>query len=74
MHVFYFFDIFHCVCQTKYKYYVITFRIRIVVRVQDESGSSSFVLFERHVKDLIHRGNQWLMDKIAKVSKNISVI
>nr|KAJ0202995.1 hypothetical protein LSAT_V11C500233440 [Lactuca sativa] len=41
-------------------------KIRIVVRVQDESGSSSFVLFERHVKDLIHRGNQWLMDKIAK--------
>ncbi|CAI9297151.1 unnamed protein product [Lactuca saligna] len=33
-------------------------KIRIVVRVQDESGSSSFVLFERHVKDLIHRGNQ----------------
>nr|KAJ0218007.1 hypothetical protein LSAT_V11C300152570 [Lactuca sativa] len=41
-------------------------KIRIVVRVQDESGSSSFVLFERHVKDLIHRRNQWLMDKIAK--------
>ncbi|CAH1446828.1 unnamed protein product [Lactuca virosa] len=41
-------------------------KIRIVVRVQDESGSSSFVLFERHVKDLIHRGNQWLMEKIAK--------
>ncbi|CAI9284982.1 unnamed protein product [Lactuca saligna] len=41
-------------------------KIRIVVCVQDESGSSSFVLFERHVKDLIHRGNQWLMDKIAK--------
>ncbi|XP_023745749.2 uncharacterized protein LOC111893894 [Lactuca sativa] len=41
-------------------------KIRIVVRVQDESGSSSLVLFERHVKDLIHRGNQWLMDKIAK--------
>ncbi|CAI9264009.1 unnamed protein product [Lactuca saligna] len=41
-------------------------KIRIVVRVQDESGSSSFVLFECHVKDLIHRGNQWLMDKIAK--------
>nr|KAJ0194157.1 hypothetical protein LSAT_V11C800452350 [Lactuca sativa] len=41
-------------------------KIRIVVRVQDESGSSSFVLFKRHVKDLIHRGNQWLMGKIAK--------
>nr|KAJ0205901.1 hypothetical protein LSAT_V11C500236140 [Lactuca sativa] len=41
-------------------------KIMIVVRVQDESGSCSFVLFERHVKDLIHRGNQWLMDKIAK--------
>nr|KAJ0199027.1 hypothetical protein LSAT_V11C600319000 [Lactuca sativa] len=41
-------------------------RIRIVVCVQDESGSSSFVLFERHVKYLIHRGNQWLMEKIAK--------
>ncbi|CAI9288415.1 unnamed protein product [Lactuca saligna] len=41
-------------------------KIRIVVRVQDESGSSSFVLFERHVKDLIRRGNQWLMEKIAK--------
>ncbi|CAH1432477.1 unnamed protein product [Lactuca virosa] len=41
-------------------------KIMIVVRVQDESGSSSFVLFERHVKDLIHRGNQWLMEKIAK--------
>ncbi|CAH1422718.1 unnamed protein product [Lactuca virosa] len=40
--------------------------IRIVVRVQDESGSSLFVLFERHVKDLIHRGNQWLMEKLAK--------
>ncbi|CAH1440220.1 unnamed protein product [Lactuca virosa] len=41
-------------------------KIRIVVRVQDESVSSSFVLFERHAKDLIHRGNQWLMEKIAK--------
>ncbi|CAI9261365.1 unnamed protein product [Lactuca saligna] len=41
--------------------------IRIVFCVQDKSGSSSFVLFERHVKDLIHRGNQWLMEKIAKV-------
>ncbi|CAH1448680.1 unnamed protein product [Lactuca virosa] len=41
-------------------------KIRIVVRVQDETGSSSFVLFERHVKNLIHRGNQWLMEKIAK--------
>ncbi|CAI9299639.1 unnamed protein product [Lactuca saligna] len=41
-------------------------KIRIVVRVQDEIGSSTFVLFERRVKDLIHRGNQWLMEKIAK--------
>nr|KAJ0202591.1 hypothetical protein LSAT_V11C500262990 [Lactuca sativa] len=40
-------------------------KIRIVVRVQDETGSTSFVLFQRHVKDLIHRGNQWLMEKIA---------
>ncbi|CAI9272461.1 unnamed protein product [Lactuca saligna] len=38
----------------------------IVVRVQDETGSSLFVLFECHVKDHIHRGNQWLMEKIAK--------
>nr|KAJ0203631.1 hypothetical protein LSAT_V11C500282800 [Lactuca sativa] len=30
------------------------------------NGSSSFVLFERHVKDLIHRGKQWLREKISK--------
>ncbi|CAH1418094.1 unnamed protein product [Lactuca virosa] len=38
----------------------------IVVRVQDESRSFSFVLFERHIKDLIHREKQWLMEKISK--------
>lgn len=51
----------------QYNCYLIIYRIRVVVRVQDETGSSSFVLFERHLKDLIHRGKQWLMDKIAKV-------
>ncbi|CAH1453980.1 unnamed protein product [Lactuca virosa] len=40
--------------------------VRVVIRVQDETGSASFVLFDRHVKDLIHRGNHWLMEKISK--------
>nr|KAJ0200607.1 hypothetical protein LSAT_V11C600308030 [Lactuca sativa] len=41
-------------------------KVRVVIRVQDETGSASFVLFDRHVKDLIHRGNHWLMEKISK--------
>nr|XP_043613279.1 probable serine/threonine-protein kinase PBL11 [Erigeron canadensis] len=41
-------------------------KTRVVIRVQDETGSSSFILFERHVKDLIHCGKEWLMDKISK--------
>nr|KAJ0221995.1 hypothetical protein LSAT_V11C200094910 [Lactuca sativa] len=49
-------------------------KIRIVVRVQDESGSSSFVLFERHVKDLIHRGNQCLMEKIANIPDEFKIL
>ncbi|CAH1441505.1 unnamed protein product [Lactuca virosa] len=41
-------------------------KVRVVIRVQDETGSASFVLFDRHVKDLIHRGNHWLMENISK--------
>nr|KAJ0217173.1 hypothetical protein LSAT_V11C300155850 [Lactuca sativa] len=41
-------------------------KVRVVIRVQDETGSTSFVLFDRHVKDLIRRGNHWLMEKISK--------
>ncbi|CAH1426927.1 unnamed protein product [Lactuca virosa] len=41
-------------------------KVRVVIRVQDETESASFVLFDRHVKDLIHRGNHWLMEKISK--------
>ncbi|XP_023754001.1 uncharacterized protein LOC111902393 [Lactuca sativa] len=41
-------------------------KIRVIVRVQDKSGSSSFVLFEHHVKDLLHRGKQSFMEKISK--------
>nr|KAJ0216670.1 hypothetical protein LSAT_V11C300132540 [Lactuca sativa] len=39
---------------------------KVIVRVQDKSGSSSFVLFEHHVKDLLHRGKQSFMEKISK--------
>nr|KAJ0223431.1 hypothetical protein LSAT_V11C200100110 [Lactuca sativa] len=41
-------------------------KVRVGIHVQDETGSASFVLFDRHVKDLIHRGNHWLMEKISK--------
>nr|KAJ0184641.1 hypothetical protein LSAT_V11C900467990 [Lactuca sativa] len=41
-------------------------RVRVVIRVQDETGSASFVLFDHSVKDLIHHGNHWLMEKISK--------
>ncbi|CAH1418208.1 unnamed protein product [Lactuca virosa] len=41
-------------------------KMRVVIRVQYETGSASFVLFDRYVKDIIHRGNQWLMEKISK--------
>nr|KAJ0224516.1 hypothetical protein LSAT_V11C100019510 [Lactuca sativa] len=40
--------------------------VGVVIRVQDETGSASLVLFDRHVKDLIHRGNHWLIEKISK--------
>nr|KAJ0223709.1 hypothetical protein LSAT_V11C200086030 [Lactuca sativa] len=41
-------------------------KVRVVIYVQDETGSASFILFDRHVKDLIHRCNHWLMEKISK--------
>nr|KAJ0220664.1 hypothetical protein LSAT_V11C200056600 [Lactuca sativa] len=44
-------------------------KLRVVIRVQDETGSASFVLFDRHAKDVIHRENHWLMEKIANISK-----
>nr|KAJ0223980.1 hypothetical protein LSAT_V11C200095440 [Lactuca sativa] len=33
-----------------------------------EIGSASFVFLTGHVKDVIHRSNQWLMEKISKVA------
>nr|KAJ0187834.1 hypothetical protein LSAT_V11C900477050 [Lactuca sativa] len=36
-------------------------KVRDVIRVQDETGSASFILFDRHVKDFIHHDNHWLM-------------
>ncbi|CAI9281065.1 unnamed protein product [Lactuca saligna] len=44
-------------------------KVRVVIRVQDETGSASFVLVDRHVKDFIHRNNHWLMEKKSKISK-----
>nr|KAJ0212478.1 hypothetical protein LSAT_V11C400195910 [Lactuca sativa] len=41
-------------------------KVRVIIRVQDETRSASFVLFDRHVEDLIYHDNQWLMEKISK--------
>nr|KAJ0189401.1 hypothetical protein LSAT_V11C800443900 [Lactuca sativa] len=38
---------------------------KVVIRVED--GFASFVVFGCHVKDVIHRSNQWLMEKISKI-------
>lgn len=42
------------------------FRVKVVIRAQDELGSTSFMLFDCHVKDIIHHGKQWLMEKYQK--------
>nr|KAJ0218177.1 hypothetical protein LSAT_V11C300141560 [Lactuca sativa] len=54
--------------------HTIIFRVRVVIRVQDETGSASFVLFNHHVKDLIHHGNHWLMEKISKVALYYTIL
>nr|KAJ0217447.1 hypothetical protein LSAT_V11C300142060 [Lactuca sativa] len=41
-------------------------KARVVIFVQDETEFASFVLFDHHIKDLIHRGNHWLIEKISK--------
>nr|XP_043639302.1 uncharacterized protein LOC122610373 [Erigeron canadensis] len=41
-------------------------KVRVIIRVQDSTGSSSFVLFGRLIQKLINRSEAWLMDKIAK--------
>nr|KAJ0221982.1 hypothetical protein LSAT_V11C200089360 [Lactuca sativa] len=48
-------------CEGVSNYYVTIVRIRVLVHVQDESGTSSFVLFERRVKDLIHCSTWFLV-------------
>ncbi|CAH1443944.1 unnamed protein product [Lactuca virosa] len=49
-------------------------KVRVVIRVEDETGSSSFVSLDRHVKDVINRDNQWLMEKISKMSDDEGVV
>nr|KAJ0215633.1 hypothetical protein LSAT_V11C300153060 [Lactuca sativa] len=54
--------------------HVLIFRVRVVILVQDETGSASFVLFDRHVKDVIHRNNHWLMEKISNIALYYTIL
>nr|XP_043616047.1 uncharacterized protein LOC122587960 [Erigeron canadensis] len=41
-------------------------KVRVIIRVQDSTGYSSFVLFEDLIEKLINRSHTWLMEKISK--------
>ncbi|CAH1440297.1 unnamed protein product [Lactuca virosa] len=49
-------------------------KVRVIIRVQDETGSASFVLFDRHVKDVIHSDCGIENDKLTDQSRTESII